>query len=134
MFWRDSVSTVRLFLDALSDENFESAIAMCSRDVVYIDSLGQSLEGRQNCADYLNAMAETGIGLRIHPEKMSRFGKEVLVSGHSTANDERFNARYQWRIATRRGKITRYQTFRGAGAVSMITTMKTYDPSLPVPA
>ena len=112
MFGRDCKSVAGRLIDAISSEDLASVERVLDDDVVYIDSVGDRIEGKAACMAAMRHMFSLDLQFRIKVESLAKVGTHVLVRGRCNSRDPSLNARCLWRIFVRNGKIAEYQSHR----------------------
>ena len=120
MFSRSRKSRARTLVKGVCAGETRQVLNLLTDDFEFIDSRSVRVSGRKAFADVLNGLDRMNLDLKIKHDLVAVHGDEALMSGEQTSVDPLFNARMQWRVQFRGSKISEVQTYRGAGAPSIV--------------
>lgn len=103
---------VRVFLNALSESDLQTASAMLADDAMYISALGERLVGKPAYTAALKLLFDRGVGFRIDIEEVMVEGETASVRGQTTSEDPVLEADYIWSCQVENGLIKRCQGHR----------------------
>lgn len=109
----------REFIQALNDKNDDRAIDMLDPGIVYIDSRGVTVTGRDDVAELIRRLSSiSGEYVQTIDEISMRAG-ELLISARVDALEEEFTGKVLIRMVLHLGKVAVYQSYRGNSPASM---------------
>ena len=109
----------REFIQALNDKDDDRAIDMLDPGIVYIDSRGVTVTGRDDVAELIRRLSSiSGEYVQTIDEISMRAG-ELLISARVDAVEEEFTGKVLIRMVLHLGKVAVYQSYRGNSPASM---------------
>ena len=103
----------REFIQALNDKDDDRAIDMLDPGIVYIDSRGVTVTGRDDVAELIRRLSSiSGEYVQTIDEISMRAG-ELLISARVDAIEEEFTGKVLIRMVLHLGKVAVYQSYRG---------------------
>lgn len=109
----------REFIQALNDKDDDRAIDMLDPGIVYIDSRGVTVTGRDDVAELIRRLSSiSGEYVQTIDEISMRAG-ELLISARVDALEEEFTGKVLIRMVLHLGKVAVYQSYRGNSPASM---------------
>ena len=109
----------REFIQALNDKDDDRAIDMLDPGIVYIDSRGVTVTGRDDVAELIRRLSSiSGEYVQTIDEISMRAG-ELLISARVDAVEEEFTGKVLIRMVLHLGKVAVYRSYRGNSPASM---------------
>lgn len=109
----------REFIQALNDKDDDRAIDMLDPGIVYIDSRGVTVTGRDDVAELIRRLSSiSGEYVQTIDEISMRAG-ELLISARVDAIEEEFTGKVLIRMVLHLGRVAVYQSYRGNSPASM---------------
>ena len=109
----------REFIQALNDKDDDRAIDMLDPGIVYIDSRGVTVTGRDDVAELIRRLSSiSGEYVQTIDEISIRAG-ELLISARVDAVEEEFTGKVLIRMVLHLGRVAVYQSYRGNSPASM---------------
>ncbi|MGB3165917.1 MAG: nuclear transport factor 2 family protein [Alteraurantiacibacter sp.] len=120
MFWRKRkegpVDIVHRYIAALNARDADVMKAMLHPDCRFVDSHGFCVDGHEDSKAAVDAFLGLAEGFRLHVTSSTMRGDDILLRGHTEANDPRLATDTLWLARVADGKMQYWQSFGGADA------------------
>lgn len=90
-------SPLRNLIDAINRGDVAAAEPWMAADIVFVDSKGHRLVGRENCVFLLRELVASGVSYRTVVEDVARNGADYLLRGCTESDFADLNQRVLWR-------------------------------------
>lgn len=108
---RQDIKQVRRYIAALNERDADTMIGMLHEKCCFVDSKAFCVEGRADCASSIRNFLKIETGFRLTTEAFSVRDGDVLVRGHTEANDPSFSHDTLWVARVENGKLAYWQSF-----------------------
>ncbi|TIX51599.1 nuclear transport factor 2 family protein [Alteraurantiacibacter aquimixticola] len=122
MFWhkRPPTEIAQEFVDACNARDTVAMARILADDVVFEDSRGGRIEGRDEMLRALAAVNQVAPDLRVEINRASNLGDTALLAGRSLTSNHTLVCDTQWRAVVRDGKLVEWQAFGHPAESSLV--------------
>lgn len=100
---------VRVFNDAINQQDLDALAALMSDEHRFVDTAGAAVDGRAACREAWRSFFTAFPDYRNHLEAFALDGDKVIVDGHSTCSVPEFAGPARWRVRVRDGLIDEWR-------------------------
>ena len=123
MFWQKRkdrpVEVVKRYVDALNMRDSEAMIALLHPNPTFIDSRGFCIEGYDDSVAGVYAFLDLDRGFMMHVDSYTMHHGDVLMRGHTEADDSRLATDTLWLARVEDGKLRFWQSFGSSEAPAL---------------
>ncbi|WP_435417100.1 nuclear transport factor 2 family protein [Parerythrobacter aurantius] len=130
MLTRSRLRTVETFIACLNSGDIDGLARVCDANVQFIDSLSETVAGRDNIIGLMASFGDAALGLKVDPSSILTHRELVLVRAEMRSSDPRFAGPVYLTFLVAGGKIVSIQSSRGADAASIIRAYRQPPPRL----
>lgn len=110
-FKRSNVETVRQYVRAANERDYDTIRSLLAEDVRLIDTSGDEVCGRDNCLAIIRKAHFLAPDFLLRIDRLSRRGDEVYMTGEATGVDPRLTRATQFRARADHRVIHEWQSF-----------------------
>ncbi|QZH75197.1 MAG: nuclear transport factor 2 family protein [Erythrobacter sp.] len=125
---KSPVKVALAFVEACNTRNAEALAAILSPDVVFQDSRGGRIEGREAMLEALARVDSVAPDLRVEIDRSSTRGDSALLTGRSITSNPVLACDTQWRAVVIDGKLVEWQAYGRPSANSLVFMLRAVEP------
>ncbi|WP_165853467.1 nuclear transport factor 2 family protein [Aurantiacibacter aquimixticola] len=112
-------NVVRRYVAAVNARDADAIIALLHPDCRFIDSHGFGIDGIDDCTDAVRAFMALGSNFRMHVEGISNNHGDILLRGHTEAEDASLATDTLWLARVEDGRLLYWQSFGESSAPAL---------------
>ncbi len=123
MLFSHARSPTEVALDFVAACNARDSAALANivaDDIVFVDSRGGRIEGREAMLEALAGVNSVAPDLRVVIDRASNLGDNALLTGRSLTENPKLACDTQWRAVVRKGQLVEWQAYGRASQGSLV--------------